>query len=73
MKKMRRIMEMGIYIVLISIPNRIHGIRVKVMNHFCVLRSGNIYVSEAVRDDMHIHVLIKTRSDDEILKRSYQK
>lgn len=35
--------------------------------------SGNINMSGGVSEDVHIHVLLETRSDDEIMRKSYWK
>lgn len=70
---MRRRMELGIYRVLVSSQNWTCDISVEIMGHFRVLQSGSIDVNEEVGEDVHIHVLLETRSDDEILKRSYEK
>lgn len=72
MKKMRRRIKLGIYSLNFCSKSTL-GIEVEVMDHFRVLQSGNIDVSEAVGNDVHIHVLLETISGDDILKWSYAK
>ena len=45
----------------------------EVVEQFYVLRNGIINMSGGVIVDVHIHVLVETRSDDEILRISYEK
>ena len=47
--------------------------RMGVVERFCVLQSGRINVSGGVSEDVHNHVLLETKSDDDILRKSYGK
>lgn len=45
----------------------------EVVEQFYVLRNDIINMSGGVSEDVHIHVLVETRSDDEILRISSKK
>lgn len=73
MRERRRWKEEKGWVFIISIggQNQTHGIRVEEVERFRVLQSGGINVSGGVSKDMHIHVLLETRSNDEIMRKSF--